>query len=91
MYTNLWEDTMIGNNNETEKRLWSIANELRANSKLKSSEYSNPVLGLIFLRHADFKFSKVEKDDIDLSDEDHPLGDIKGDNISEGPDFGDIP
>lgn len=34
---------------------------------------------------------QVERDDVDLSDDDHPLGDIKGDNISEGPDFGDIP
>lgn len=34
--------------------------ELRANSKLKSSEYSVPVLGLIFLRYADQKFSEAE-------------------------------
>lgn len=31
------------------KRIYA-ADELRANSKLKSSEYSVPVLGLIFLR-----------------------------------------
>lgn len=30
---------------------------MRANSKLKSSEYSVPVLGLIFLRYADHKFT----------------------------------
>ncbi len=53
---------MAGNNNEIEKRLWDAADELRANSKLKSSEYSVPVLGLIFLRYADHKFSKVEKE-----------------------------
>jgi type I restriction enzyme M protein len=35
---------------------------MRANSKLKSSEYSVPVLGLIFLRFADFKFKQVEVD-----------------------------
>jgi type I restriction enzyme M protein len=35
---------------------------LRANSKLKSSEYSMPVLGLIFLRYADYKFEQVEKE-----------------------------
>jgi hypothetical protein len=34
--------------------------QLRANSKLKSSEYSVPVLGLIFLRYADFRFSQTE-------------------------------
>ncbi|MBC2698863.1 MAG: SAM-dependent DNA methyltransferase [ANME-2 cluster archaeon] len=48
---------MVSNNNEIEKRLWEAADELRANSKLKSSEYSTPVLGLIFLRYADHKFT----------------------------------
>src|SRR4029077_19849621 len=41
--------------------LWDAADELRANSKLKSSEYSVPVLGLIFLRYADQKFTEAEK------------------------------
>ena len=53
---------MPANNNEIEKRLWDAADELRANSKLKSSEYSVPVLGLIFLRFADFKFAQAEKE-----------------------------
>ncbi len=44
---------MPANTTELEKRLWSAADELRANSGLKSSEYSVPVLGLIFLRYAD--------------------------------------
>ena len=35
-----------------EARLWEAADQLRANSKLTSTEYSLPVLGLIFLRHA---------------------------------------
>ena len=50
------------NNNELEKRLWNAADELRANSNLSSSEYSTPVLGLIFLRYADARFAlaKVE-------------------------------
>ena len=30
----------VGNNNQIEKRLWDAADEMRANSKLKSSEYS---------------------------------------------------
>ena len=38
---------------ELENRLWDAADELRANSKLKASEYGTPVLGLIFLRFAD--------------------------------------
>lgn len=47
-------------NNDIEKKLWAAADELRANSKLKSTEYATPVLGLIFLRFADFKFSQAE-------------------------------
>lgn len=42
------------------KRLWSAADELRANSKLKSAEYSIPVLGLIFLRYADHRFTVAQ-------------------------------
>ncbi len=49
-------------NNEIERRLWDAADELRANSKLKASEYSVPVLGLIFLRYADHRFSQAEKE-----------------------------
>lgn len=41
-----------------EKRLWEAADQLRANSGLKSQEYSAPVLGLVFLRFADARFSK---------------------------------
>jgi type I restriction enzyme M protein len=44
---------------EIEKRLWSIADDLRANSGLKASEYSEPVLGLIFLRFANERFKAV--------------------------------
>ena len=52
---------MPANHNDLEKRLWDAADELRANSKLKSSEYSIPVLGLIFLRYAGHKFAQAEK------------------------------
>ena len=52
---------MPANHSELEKRLWDAADELRANSKLKASEYSVPVLGLIFLRFADHKFGEAEK------------------------------
>ena len=51
---------MNTNLNELERRLWDAADELRANSKLRSSEYSIPVLGLIFLRYADHKFAQAE-------------------------------
>src|SRR5271170_4857504 len=46
---------------EVERRLWSVADQLRANSGLKPSEYSRPVLGLLFLRYADTKFVEAEK------------------------------
>ncbi|CPF84263.1 type I restriction-modification system subunit M [Burkholderia pseudomallei] len=39
-----------------EGKLWEAADQLRANSKLTASEYSMPVLGLIFLRHASNRF-----------------------------------
>jgi type I restriction enzyme M protein len=52
----------VGNNNQIEKRLWDAADEMRANSKLKSSEYSIPVLGLIFLRYADQKFAAAQRE-----------------------------
>jgi len=52
---------MPANNTEVENRFWEAADELRANSKLKSSEYSVPVLGVIFLRYAHQKFTEAEK------------------------------
>src|SRR3989440_3562075 len=53
---------MPANHTEIEKKLWASADELRANSHLKSSEYSVPVLGLIFLRFADQRFAHVEQE-----------------------------
>lgn len=40
------------NISKIEDSLWEAADQLRANSKLTSSEYCMPVLGVIFLRHA---------------------------------------
>ena len=57
---------MPSNTTDLEKRLWDAADDLRANSKLKSSEYAMPVLGLIFLRYADYKFAQ-QGDTPDLS------------------------
>jgi len=48
--------------NNIDKKLWDVADQLRANSKLKSSEYAVPVLGLIFLKYADFKFTKAKEE-----------------------------
>ncbi len=52
----------IVNKNEIEKKLWAAADQFRANSQLSSQEYSVPVLGLIFLRYADQKFTEAEKE-----------------------------
>lgn len=45
---------------EIEKRLWSGADTLRANSNFASNEYFLPVMGLIFLRHAYSRFLRVK-------------------------------
>jgi type I restriction-modification system DNA methylase subunit len=51
-----------GDITQLEKRLWESADQLRANSNLSASEYSNPVLGLIFLRYADHKFTVAQQE-----------------------------
>lgn len=48
--------------NSVEKRLWSSADTLRANSNFASNEYFMPVMGLIFLRHAYSRFLKVRQE-----------------------------
>lgn len=49
-----------------EADLWAAADNLRANSKLTSSDYFMPVLGIIFLRHAANRFDiatrQIEED-----------------------------
>jgi type I restriction enzyme M protein len=47
---------------DLEKRLWDTADELRANTGLKSSEYSTPILGLIFLKFVDSKYTEHEEE-----------------------------
>src|SRR5882724_10766557 len=44
-----------------EADLWESADNLRANSKLTSSDYFMPVLGVIFLRHAANRFDAATK------------------------------
>jgi len=46
---------------ELENRLWDAADELRANSGLKASEYASPVLGLIFLRFTEARFEAARE------------------------------
>ncbi len=43
-----------------ENKLWDTANSLRAYGGIKASDYAVPVLGLIFLRFADNKYSHAE-------------------------------
>jgi len=45
-----------------EKRLWTAADTLRANSNYASNEYFLPVMGLIFLRHAYSRYLGVKGD-----------------------------
>lgn len=53
-------DFMTIDLNQLENRLWATANQMWANTGLKPSEFSNPVLGLIFLRYAEKKFHEAE-------------------------------
>ncbi len=51
-----WQDIA-----KLEADLWSAADNLRANSKLTSSDYFMPVLGVIFLRHAQNRFDAATR------------------------------
>lgn len=46
---------------ELQSKLWEAADQLRANSGLKASEYATPMLGLIFLRYADERSAEVQQ------------------------------
>ncbi len=47
---------------QIEEKLWSAADQLRSNSKLTSTQYCMPILGLIFLRFAYNKYLVVKTD-----------------------------
>lgn len=51
---------MTENIEAVEKRLWTAADQLRANSEFASNEYFMPVMGLIFLRHAYSRYLAVK-------------------------------
>ncbi|WP_339686615.1 class I SAM-dependent DNA methyltransferase [uncultured Nonlabens sp.] len=59
-----------------ENRLWKAADDLRANSKLTATEYSFPVLGIIFLRHAHNRFVTA-KEEIEKSLPVHPTRGVR--------------
>ena len=46
---------------KVEDSLWEAADQLRANSNLTATEYSMPVLGVIFLRHATNRYESALK------------------------------
>jgi type I restriction-modification system DNA methylase subunit len=50
----------LDNIQQIERPLWEAADQLLANSKLTSTEYYMPVLGLIFLRHAHTRYLSVK-------------------------------
>ena len=56
MTTNAYKDI-----EKLETDLWEAADNLRANSKLTSSDYFMPVLGVIFLRHAANRFEAAHR------------------------------
>lgn len=51
---------MTSNLSEISDKLWNTADKLRANSGILPAEYARPVLGLLFLRHAEERFAEVE-------------------------------
>ena len=44
-----------------ENKLWAAADQLWANTGLRPADFSEPVLGLIFLRYADKRFKEAHK------------------------------
>lgn len=66
------------NISQVESSLWEAADQLRANSKLTSSEYCMPVLGVIFLRHATNRYQSalnaIEADQLAGKMPKRPLG-----------------
>ncbi len=58
---NHMSQTALNDIEKLEDSLWAAADNLRANSKLTSSEYCMPVLGVIFLRHATNRYDAAMK------------------------------
>ena len=68
---------------DLEDRLWTAADELRANSKLTATEYSFPVLGLIFLRQAYNRFLVAKE----IIEKDLPVHPQRGVRVIKKNDF----
>lgn len=52
---------MARTGNKFQKRLWDAAVQLWSHGDLKPSDYTMPVLGLVFLKYTDCQFSELEK------------------------------
>ena len=48
-------------NQDVAGRLWAVADQLWANTGLRPSDFSTPVLGLVFLRYAESRFAEAEE------------------------------
>ncbi|GAC08253.1 type I restriction-modification system subunit M [Paraglaciecola chathamensis] len=66
---------------ELEKRLWSAADSLRANTGLTAQEYSRPILGLIFLKYAEYRFSLAKSKIEEQTSSRRRGGSLSGDGI----------
>jgi type I restriction enzyme M protein len=53
--------------------LWETANNLRSNSSLSLKQFSEPVLGLIFLKFADIKFEELSKELLETQKENEKI------------------
>lgn len=53
---------MNSHSKQLQEQLWAAAEHMRANSSLKLNEISEPILGLIFLKFADVRFKKAQKE-----------------------------
>lgn len=69
---------------QLEKQLWSAADSLRANTGLTAQEYSRPILGLIFLRYAEYRFTQAKQRLDDGSSRRRTTGSIKSRIQAEG-------
>lgn len=70
---------------ELEKRLWAAADSLRANTGLTAQEYSRPILGLIFLKYAEYRFTQAKSNiEQQASSRRRGGGDIKSKIQAEG-------
>ncbi len=53
---------MNNQSKQLQEQLWAAAEHMRANSSLKLNEISEPILGLIFLKFAEVRFKKAQKE-----------------------------